>query len=251
MKTLLTLKRLCMWAILPLVVSSCVDSDDPSFSVNYNGYIVQQNEDHGEGRIETRFAPYIAVAPYYYDDALSNVTLSRDGDSYYMAKVNDYLYETRLRWTTSIPNGTYTLSAQNVEGEVYTTNVILNGDKKLGVLNVKEFTYQANGGISASWDAVDNATTYGLMLCVQITDEQTGVTSFPWANRQYLRWPNGATITSGNFEFTGNYSAEVGTLIQVAVVAVYQNIYLIGPIKTLKVGTDGFVNDAPEAPEGN
>ncbi len=251
MKTLMNLKRAFLFAALPFVVGGCVKSSDPDFSVNCSGYILQENTVIGEGQVESRFAPYVAVTSAYYGDVINKVTFGKDGNTYKMRKINDYLFESGLRFSETIPNGTYSITAQSSEGEVYSTAVNLKGEKKLGVLNVKEFKYQLGTGVTASWDPVEGENVqYGLMFSVKVTDPY-GVATFYRANNQYVRWQNdmgGGSLTEGNFNFMGQFSIPDGTEVQVAVIALSQNIILEGPVKVIKIGTSGFVGEMPQPP---
>lgn len=223
MRTLGKLKLLTASALLMIGMSSCLKSSDPGFQFGVmQPYMMQKG--HGDN---ATFAPAIRI--YAYEPILKAVAEYK-GETYSFSAANTdktvmdmslgYIYT-----ADSIPNGVYTISASNVQGETASLPLTFDIDKRLGELKVTSFTYKASEGIKASWEKTDNASAYYLLV-------RSGDDRF-W---QIYNWAEGALpeLTSGTFR--ANW--EKGTEIEVAVAAGYRLLFTAGPTEHITWGTD-------------
>lgn len=162
MRLLSNLKLAALSLLFVGGMSSCMDSED-KFSVYPNmAYVLQS----GIGE-NARFTPAIQL---YGNEPIAQAKATFDGNSWSFKKMDEtgYFMEIASSYMTSsldtIPNGYFAITATNAENEVATTQVGFSGDKKLGEVNLTEFTYTAsNGNVTAKWNKVENATSYYLM----------------------------------------------------------------------------------------
>lgn len=161
MRLLSKLKLAALSLLFVGSMSSCMDSED-NFSVYPNlAYVLQS----GIGE-NARFTPAIQL---YGNEPIAQAKATFDGNSWSFKKMDEtgYFMEIASSYMSTmdtIPNGYFAITATNAENEVATTQVGFSGDKKLGEVNLTEFTYNGtNGNVTAKWNKVENATSYYLM----------------------------------------------------------------------------------------
>lgn len=233
MRALSKLKLVALSLLLAGGLSSCMDSED-SFSVYPALAYVLQN---GSGEDAT-FSPAIQI---YGNEPIAQAKATFDGNSWTFKKMEETGYYMELASSymnpslDTIPNGYFAITAANAEGETAATQVGFNGDKRLGAMDVAEFTYKgANGNVTAKWSKVENATSYFLMyrtttnmwlLAGQLTAEESeGVMS--------------ATVSNLNLAKDTDYT--------LAIAASYKSLVKIGyPVLAVKGGIDAALAQQP------
>ena len=169
MKALKFLKMNMALAGLAIMMSGCLNSDDPDFTININQAFVSQ---YGTGD-QAVFAPYISV--YSLTHAVQSATLGYDNNTYQFNRIGNISNSMQISANVYggfpvspvIPNGTYTVNAvSSPEGLAANNAFTINIDKdlKLGPITLKSFTYKASEGIRAEWEPVENAKSYGLVI---------------------------------------------------------------------------------------
>lgn len=212
MKTLGKMKLLAVSALLVLGMSSCLKNSDPDFQFGISPAYVLQT---GTGDA-AQFRPVMRLyAMEAFASASIKFTPANDkieaGPFTFVAGANSAekwlggSYGTSA--SDSIPNGTFTITATNAEGKPASASVLVSLSKKLGELTSK-INYTAAKGVEASWEKVDNATTYALLYRTEDMKD--------WA---LLNWAEGATSTSTSGTYNGN--VEKGTRMVIAVGAYY------------------------------
>ena len=258
-----TLKLLTLGAIaggLALSMSSCIKSSDPDFTLGLNQVFVSQR---GAGATAT-FAPYISIFSPAYQ--IKSASASNNGQSYSFSRIG--LYGNTMELTNSfyggvsyssdLPKGIFAITAIDAEAvRQATSSVTFSLEEKyiMGDLTVNEFTYTANGGITAKWDLVQNATAYGLVVTpfVEVKNENGGTDQVS-LGKNLLYWGTKADdkLTSGTFNPDNYFSP--GQMLRVSVAAFSSKNNLMpdiivkesNPI-TIKWGTD-YDAGAPESP---
>lgn len=221
MRTLGKIKLLAISALIVLGMSSCLKNSDPDFGIGINPCFILQ-----EGAND--FKPVMRVFAY---EAIQKVNVqynpahdSLDVKTLYLFSAVD---QAKTQWwlgssygsdisTENIPNGTFTISASNLEGKVTSVPISVNLDKKLGELNIRKLTYTINDGISAEFDKVENATDYVLMY--QFKD-QKGWAFVPLSVKSSDSPITGLLNPSQLIGLFGNL--EKGTTFKVTIGAVY------------------------------
>ncbi len=166
MKKLGKIKLLAVSVLIMLGMSSCLKNSDPDFAIGANPCFILQ-----EGT--NNFRPVMRV---YAFESIQSISLKYTPagelpNQSYMFSAAD---QTKTQWWLSdiygssssneIPNGTFTITASNLESQPASLSIPVDIDKKLGELNFKNFAYTVNDGITAELDKVENATDYVLMF---------------------------------------------------------------------------------------
>lgn len=241
MKTLGKLKLLTVSALLVLGMSSCLKTSDPDFQFGISPAYVLQT---GTGDA-AKFRPVMRLYAY---EAFASATIKYtpandkiDVQSYDFIKGAN----TAERWlgglwstpvSDSIPNGTFAITASNLEGKLASASVLVSLDKKLGEIK-SEISYTAAKGVAAKWEKVDNASTYALLYKTKDMED--------WA---LLNWAEGATSTSTSGTYNGN--VEKGTEMKIAVGAYYGgSSYSLPLVKAGSAMSITWGTDSPVAEE--
>lgn len=186
MRTLEKLKYLLVVLTLPILMSGCLKSDDPSFTCNGKGYIFQK-ELHG--------TPYYAVFLYM----VANEPLKKAEyylDNPYMTTPLSQIYNTgiweipehAMRWEPSIPKGTYHFVATNANAEITNNSYTFNIDKPLGEIDLKKFEIKGENISMELNKAVENATGYYLMFTVGAKSSADAIPEFHRSFSNYRLW---------------------------------------------------------------
>lgn len=241
MRTLGKFKLLAVSALIVLGMSSCLKNSDPDFAIGANPCFILQ-EGANDFRPVMRVYAYESIQSASVKYTPSPDTLEKK--SYYLSAAD----QAKTQWWLSagygssssreIPNGTFTVTASNLENQPASLSIPVSIDKKLGELNFKKLTYTANDGITAEFDKVENATDYVLMFkfeeqkdwlftSISVGTENTSVT---------------ASLTPA--KLTGLFgNLEKGTIMTVAIGAGYAKtgsvpLIAIGKTLFIKWGTD-------------
>lgn len=186
MRTLEKLKYLLVVLTLPILMSGCLKSDDPSFECVGNGYIFQK-EMHGSSYyavfLNMRANEPLKKAEYYLDNPYMTQPLSQ----IYNTGIWE-IPERAMRWESSIPNGTYNFVATNANAEITNNSYTFNIDKPLGEIDLKKFEIK-RGEISMELNkAVENATGYFLMFTLGVKSSADAIPEFHRSFSNYYLW---------------------------------------------------------------
>lgn len=166
MKTSLKIKQFLIVALTVLLCSSCLDSDN-AFQIGVNrAFVIQENVMDGDELIQKKFFPYILFSGN--EDFSTYECKTTSGVTVPVKRYFDYKYAaeidlSRSTYTTSLPNDSYILSATNADGELAKTQIDLTITASLGAFNNFEASC-ADGKYKAKWDAVENATSYVVII---------------------------------------------------------------------------------------
>lgn len=168
MKKLKNLKVKTALVGLAVLLSGCMNHE-VEFSIGVSQAFVLQ---YGTGD-DALFAPYISI--YSQSHEIASATVTYSGETYQFSHMGNLpnvmdVYDGgygRFHSTTTIPNGSYSISATSAEeGELATNgfSIKIEDSKKLGEIVLRHFYYTPSEGIVAEWDEVKNAERYGLIL---------------------------------------------------------------------------------------
>ena len=169
MKALRIFKMNMALASLAIMMSGCLNSDDPDFYININQAFVSQ---YGTGD-EAVFAPYISI--YSLTHSVQSATLGYESNTYQFNRIANLSNSLQISadmyggfpTSPTVPNGVYTINAVSSPDGLVANNsftINLDGNLKLGPITLKSFTYKAAEGIKAEWEPVENAKNYGLVI---------------------------------------------------------------------------------------
>lgn len=184
MKRLKNLKYLLIAAVLPMVMNSCLDSDDPDFACYPYGYMVQTFVGGGA----PRYAVYLNVSSN--EDMVKVDCAKGTTEPYFLTKLNSRLWELSenyMSYRSEMPNGTYNFSVTNAESEVASNYVKLDIDKGMSEIKLKKFEMK-NGNISMEVEPVENASAYCLMISPAVRITEGGPLEYKRCNNQYYYW---------------------------------------------------------------
>lgn len=184
MKRLKNLKYLLIAAVLPMLMNSCLDSDDPDFACYPSGYMLQLTLGGGA----PRYAVYLNVSSN--EDMVKVDCAKGAADPYFLSKLNSRLWELSenyLSYRSEMPNGTFNFSVTNADGEVASNYVKLDIDKGMSAIDLKKFEMK-NGNISMEVEPVENASAYCLMISPAIRTVEGGPLEYKRCNNQYYYW---------------------------------------------------------------
>lgn len=150
--------------VAALGMSSCLDSDDPTFQVGGGGYIVQVNN----GTTSTYF-PMVSIQGNDYMTGGCNVSngkvkvqLKDIGQTNRMYLVTDVNTQKLLADELSNVTGQYNIEAANGEGEVATSWFTLSASKGMGIL--KGGIVVNDQDITAYFNIIEGADVYTIFL---------------------------------------------------------------------------------------
>lgn len=246
MKALIHLKRFFLFLVLSVLAVGCLGDDD-GIDVQYALLVFQRYDGAGNAS----FAPYLQVASVGYIK-LSHVDVNKGG-SIVTGRIsnNDYYYGTYPYYYDVFEkvNGNYTVTAYGTTGETESASLSLKMEESeiLGNIDITELNYVAtNMTIYASWEEVANATEYGLLTCIESTDE-LGFPVYYKTDNVYIPAASSFLSAEQRIDFT---KYKDGTRIRVTVYAMRKlsdgnTVILEGEYKTLQKGGDLFLEDVP------
>ncbi|RHR83003.1 hypothetical protein DWW52_03880 [Odoribacter sp. AF15-53] len=168
MKTILNLKQYVVLLIAAFAMTSCLDSEDDPFTIGGTGYIQQVVITEGEDGKATssEFTPVILVMGNEVINSCSGTFPS--GNKFTMTQTtgNPYYWITNTSLvmpSSTIPSGTFTISASNQEGEGATFPVSINNTTEMKTRLVGNIQLESNT-IKAEFNKVENATNYWIIL---------------------------------------------------------------------------------------
>lgn len=168
MKTILNLKQCLILFAAVFSLTSCLKSDDPDFQI-YGGACVKQEltkisgVDGEEATYSSKFKPLIFIRGYNYEQ-ITNCTVSGGtGTTMLMGKVDDYGYiwqTSVISSSTDFPNGTYVVTATDVEGEQAQTSASFSSSSQTMKNKLEgSIAYESNK-LTFEFNKVENATAY-------------------------------------------------------------------------------------------
>lgn len=223
MRTLSLLKQGIVLGVLAFSMSGCLKSSDPDFSIGVNQVFVMQR---GEGT-SAQFIPYISIYSQAYQ--IKSASVSFDGDKYSFSRIGLFgntmeiseggIYGNGFPASSTIPNGAYAITATNADATLTATNgftINIATDRVMGAFNVTEFDYTSADGFSAKWDAVTNATAYGLVITPLVKNQDGTLVSM---GKNLFYWDEGKDATKTSGKFNPRDLFQTGQEMNVAVVA--------------------------------
>lgn len=223
MRTLSLLKQGVILGALAVSMSGCLKSSDPDFTIGVNQVFVMQR---GEGTSAT-YTPYISIYSPAYQ--IKSASVSFDGEKYSFSRIGLYgntmevseggFYGGGFSPSSSLPNGAYAITAIDGEGTLNATNgftINIGTDRIMGAFNMKNFKYTSNNGFEAEWDAVTNATAYGLII-TPLVKTQDGTTVSMGKNLFY--WDEGKDVTKTSGKFNPRDLFQAGQEMNIAIAA--------------------------------
>lgn len=176
MKTFLNLKQYLILFAAIFSLTSCLKSDDPDFQIGGGACVKQEvtkipGVDGAEATYSSRFTPLIFVQGYNYEQ-ITSCTVS-GGTTMLMGKVDDYGYvwqTTMLSSSPDFPNGTYVITATNVEGEQTQTSASFSSSSQTMKNKLEGSITYASGKLTFEFNKVENATAYRVMAKRSLSD---------------------------------------------------------------------------------
>lgn len=230
MKTQLKLKQLAMAMLAVLSLSSCLDSDDPSFQIAPTVALVYQETsrsgEEGDYMYMERFKPYFQIAANY---EMLNCQGTGDGGIIMMSPMEgsyNLMYESTNSLSLTYPAGIYTFTAKHSEEETASCRATLAGDT-IGYINVKKLEY-ANNEIVAQFDEAKNADVYLVAI------GKSGNEVLPLYSKTFNQYPNNGEVKiSITDEIKETYGLEENCVIYVGAYSLnsagYVQVFAVNP----------------------